>query len=117
MLEGSTMTETVLKQPEFDGKLAERIVKLEGGIVVPPPKDGKNRSIQKAGVLAADGSFVENSVTWRNGNQVTTEPPMPPAEEIVDLAGRHMFLGPLFGHFGHFLVESICRYWAFCILA
>lgn len=99
--------------PAFDGKLSERITKLDGGIVVPPPVEVKNRSIQKAGVLDADGNFIENSITWRNGNQVTIEPPMPDASEIVDMQGRHMFLGPLFGHFGHFLVESICRFWAF----
>jgi capsular polysaccharide biosynthesis protein len=38
---------------------------------------------------------------------------MPAADTIRDLPGTYMFLGPLFGHFGHFLVESICRIWAY----
>lgn len=99
--------------PDLSGSIAERISFHENAIVVPPPKEGVNRSVQLSGVLDADGSFVENSITWRGKSQVTLAPPMPAEEEITELKGTWMFLGPLFGHFGHFLVESICRIWAY----
>lgn len=99
--------------PELDQNIRDNIQIVEGAIVVPPPKDGKNRSVQQMGVLTPDGAIVENSITWRGRSRVNQTPPMPPEGEIVDLKGNYMFLGPLFGHFGHFLVESICRIWAF----
>ena len=99
-------------QPILGPSIAGEITHLSGAIVVPPPKGDVNRSVQKSGVLTAEGAFEERSITWRNGTQVNTEPPMPEAGEIEDLPGRWMYAGPLFGHFGHFLVESIARIWA-----
>lgn len=99
--------------PDISGGVARHITLIEGGIVVPPAKGLGNQSVQKSGVLTPSGELVENSVTWRGSNPVTIRPAMPAAEEIGDLAGTWMFLGPLFGHFGHFLVESISRIWAF----
>ncbi|SEN50416.1 Protein of unknown function [Loktanella fryxellensis] len=99
-------------QPILGPSIADQITRVEGGLVIPPPKGDQNRSVQKSGVLDADGGFVERSITWRNGTQVNVEPPMPAAADIADLPGRWMYAGPLFGHFGHFLVESISRLWA-----
>lgn len=99
--------------PDLSGSIADKISFHENAIVVPPPKDGLNRSVQWSGVLDADGTFVENSITWRGKSQVTRPPQMPAEGEITELKGTWMFLGPLFGHFGHFLVESICRLWAY----
>lgn len=99
--------------PDLSNSIADRISFHQNAVVVPPPKDGNNRSVQWSGVLDADGNHVENSVTWRGTSQVTRAPAMPPEEEISELKGTWMFLGPLFGHFGHFLVESICRIWAY----
>ena len=98
--------------PPLDAPILRNIDVLERAVVVPPPKGDANRSIQKSGVLDAQGAFVENGITWRNGSQINLAPAMPPESEIQTLAGRYMFAGPLFGHFGHFLVESICRFWA-----
>ena len=98
--------------PPLDQPIIDKTVCLKGALVVPPPKGDANRSVQKSGVLDADGAFVETSITWRNTNQINLEPPMPAQEDIVPLEGSYMFAGPLFGHFGHFLVESICRFWA-----
>lgn len=98
--------------PPLDTSIAANIERLEQAIAVPPPKGDANRSVQKSGVFAADGRFVENSVTWRNRSQVNLEPEMPAEADIQEMSGRYMFAGPLFGHFGHFLVESICRFWA-----
>ncbi|SPF78900.1 hypothetical protein ALP8811_02833 [Aliiroseovarius pelagivivens] len=101
-----------LSAPSLADSISDKIDVLDNALVVPPPKGDANRSVQKSGVLDADGNFVANSITWRNTNQINLEPPMPAAEDIVELKGRYMFAGPLFGHFGHFLVESICRFWA-----
>ena len=103
-------------QPLLDHPIADKIDHLQGAIVVPPPKGDANRSVSKSGVLDANGAFVENSITWRNTNQINLEPDMPDTGDIVDLPGNYMFAGHLFGHFGHFLVESICRFWAVPIL-
>lgn len=102
----------MLTQPTFGAPILDNIDYLQQALVIPPPKGDANRSIQKSGVLDAQGNFVANSITWRNTNQINLEPPMPTAEYIQTLEGRYMFAGPLFGHFGHFLVESICRFWA-----
>lgn len=102
-----------IEVPDVSGGMGDTITMVEGAIVVPPPKDNVNRSVQRSGVLTPDGRFVTDSITWRGTNQVTTAPPMPAADEIAALPGTWMFLGPLFGHFGHFLVESISRIWAF----
>lgn len=99
--------------PDLGSSIADRMERVEGATVVPPEKGLGNQSVQKSGVLRPDGSFVPLSVTWRGTSQVTIAPPMPATDRVGHLPGRWMFLGPLFGHFGHFLVESICRIWAF----
>lgn len=98
--------------PEITGGVSGHVTVVEGGIVVPPAKGLGNQSVQKSGVLTADGTLVENSITWRGQSQVTQQPRLPQAHEIGHLPGNWLFLGPLFGHFGHFLVESISRIWA-----
>lgn len=107
------MQDQVFSAPDITGSIKDHITLVEGGIVVPPAKGLGNQSVQKSGVLLPNGDLVENSITWRGKNPVTTKPVMPAETEIRHLAGTYMFLGPLFGHFGHFLVESICRIWAF----
>lgn len=99
--------------PELSLPISDRIACIDNAVVVPPAKGLGNQSVQKSGVLRPDGSVVEESITWRGPNRVTIDPSMPKEEDIRHLPGTHMFLGPLFGHFGHFLVESICRIWAF----
>ena len=96
--------------PRLDRPIRDRIALVEGGIVVPPAKGLGNQSVQRSGVLRPDGTVVEQSITWRGANRVTVTPDMP--SEVADLPGTWAFMGPLFGHFGHFLVESIARIWA-----
>ena len=98
--------------PDISGGVGDRIALIEGALVVPPAKGLGNQSVQRSGVLTPEGKLVEEGVTWRGLNPVTVAPAMPTGE-IAELKGTWMFLGPLFGHFGHFLVESICRIWAF----
>lgn len=88
------------------------LVLVENAIVVPPPAESRTRQ-QKSGVLTADGSFVENSISWgRSTDAVNTAPDMPNPETIEDLPGTWMYAGIAYGHFGHFIVESMSRVWA-----
>lgn len=98
--------------PDISGSIADQITELEGAFVVPPQKGLGNQSVQKSGVLDASGALVENGITWRGKIAVTIAPAMPDLADVEELPGTWMFMGPLFGHFGHFLVESICRIWA-----
>lgn len=99
--------------PDLSGPIGADIAEVAGAIVVPPAKGLGNQSVQRSGVLTPDGAHVTQSITWRGQSKVTVRPAMPAPDTIIDLPGSWMFLGPLFGHFGHFLVESISRIWAF----
>ncbi|MDP5306916.1 glycosyltransferase family 61 protein [Paracoccus spongiarum] len=69
--------------------------------------------MQPSGVLDAAGRFVEQSISWNNSTSPVNEPPtVPPEAEISDLDGRYLFGGIFYGHFGHFIVESLSRIWA-----
>ena len=94
--------------PSPEGGWSQEVQTVTGGIVVPPVDSA---TVQDCGVVAADGSFVAHSATWRGARQMMTEPegPVVPAAK---LAGRHLFAGQLWHHFGHFLAESISRLWA-----
>lgn len=89
------------------------IVIVDNAIIVPPSRErGPNNRFQASGVLTAEGEMVENAITWGEGRQVNLTPEMPDPETIEHLPGQHMFGGIMFGHFGHFLVESTTRLWA-----
>ncbi|TRW98629.1 glycosyltransferase family 61 protein [Paracoccus sp. M683] len=86
---------------------------IDNAIIVPPSRErGPNNRFQASGVLTAEGELVENSITWGEGRQVNQGPVMPDPDTIQHLPGQHMFGGIMFGHFGHFLVESTTRLWA-----
>ncbi len=66
---------------------------------------------QKAGVLDAQGDYVDHGIVWRFDKRMTLAPDMP--ERVKGhLEGRWIWGGILFDHFGHFLVESLSRLWA-----
>jgi hypothetical protein len=98
--------------PRLDTTIADQIDCLKGAIVVPPPKGDKNRPVIRSGVLTADGDYVTRAITFRGPGPITIEPAMPDDAAIKTLSGTYMYAGPMFGHFGHFLVESISRLWA-----
>lgn len=64
---------------------------------------------QSPGVWA--GGDVEEAATWRSGVRLTGALTRAP-EVAGHLDGRYMWGGIYFGHFGHFLVETISRLWA-----
>lgn len=89
------------------------IREVPGGIFVPIPNDNNGIQPLNCGVLTPDHEFVEESTTWRDGRAFSLPPRELTSAEIEPLPGRFMFGGLLFGHFGHFLVESTARLWAY----
>ncbi|WP_347267684.1 glycosyltransferase 61 family protein [Paracoccus sp. (in: a-proteobacteria)] len=88
------------------------LVTLEGAFVVPPLNEQRLRD-QPSGVLDAKGQFVENSISWTDSTRpVNAAPAIPADAEIRDLPGHYLFGGIFYGHFGHFIVESLARTWA-----
>lgn len=100
-------------QPDLNVTTKPVIREVKNGIVVPLPSDNDGIQALHTGVLTPDFQEVEESVTWRDGNRFSLEPRVPPAAEIEKISGRYMFAGLMFGHFGHFLVESTARLWAY----
>lgn len=92
--------------------MREEIVELENALIVPPEAGGKNAPAQKSGVFDADRRFVEASILMRPTGFFNSEPPFPAEDTIAKLPGTHMYGGVLFGHFGHFLMDSLARVWA-----
>lgn len=90
----------------------DTIAHAPGGLVVPPHSQTGARGLP-SGVLTSAGEFVEQSISWSNStNPVNAAPVIPADATIVDLPGKHMFGGVFYGHFGHFVVESLSRIWA-----
>lgn len=87
-------------------------VTLSGAVVV-PPLTAEQRRDRPSGVLDADGNFVQNSINWTNSTQpVNGAPEIPAGAELSTLPGHHIYGGVFYGHFGHFIVESMSRVWA-----
>jgi len=72
------------------------------------PKD------QKAGAYDSNGELVEGSLLCRcrDGRASTRFEPTTPDPTPVRLPDTYLFGGYLSGHFGHFLLESLARFWA-----
>jgi hypothetical protein len=92
------------------------IREVADAIVVPIPSDNDGVQPLNTGVLTPDMAHVEESITWRDGRRFTLDPRMPDPASLEVIKGRYMFAGLLFGHFGHFLVESTARLWAYEML-
>lgn len=89
-----------------------KIVHVRNALVVPPLTQARLRE-QPSGVIDADGRFVEQSASWNSStSRVNDAPQLPPDVNVVDLAGRYLFGGIFYGHFGHFIVDSLARIWA-----
>lgn len=102
------MPHPVDTQPLPEGGWSEEIRVLKDAIVVPPVENG---FVQAAGVLDSRGDYCPHGALWRRHRPLTTEPAMPTGD-VRDLAGRWLWGGVLWAHFGHFLVESSSRLWA-----
>ncbi|MFQ6548735.1 glycosyltransferase family 61 protein [Aestuariibius sp. 2305UL40-4] len=102
------------QKPTFNQEdiLRDEIVEVENALVVPPLKGLKNAPVQKSGVFDANASFVDASSLYRPNGRFNHPPDLPDASEILTLEGRYMYGGPMFGHFGHFLMDTMSRIWA-----
>lgn len=90
--------------------LQDRITTVEPALVLPErDQDAK----LAAGVLDGDGRFIEPSRTWIRAGKATAVPTLAADETVKPLTGNWLFGGHFRGHFGHFLVESTARLWAF----
>lgn len=101
--------EPALAPPMPDIGWSRRIETIENAQVYPP--DEQN-FVQKAGVLRPDGSYCSAGALWRNGRTLTTRPDAAEAT-LPKRSGTWLWGGVLWMHFGHFLVESTSRLWAF----
>ncbi|HRO14179.1 MAG TPA: glycosyltransferase family 61 protein [Paracoccus sp. (in: a-proteobacteria)] len=92
--------------------VADDITIHRDALVIPPQPQILRRE-QPSGVLTADGSFVENARNWTDSRTPVNAPPaLLPGQQVETLAGRHLFGGVFYGHFGHFIVETLSRVWA-----
>lgn len=94
--------------------LAGDIRVVENALIV-PFAPGKTRGLRRpAGVFDSDGQYLPLGQCFRSSTTpVTVEPKEEtPQTESETLAGTWLFGGMLYGHFGHFLVESTSRLWA-----
>lgn len=93
--------------PMPDAGWSQAVEILPGAVVVP----AKSSAFQQpAGVLRSDGSYCGTDALWRNHRPLTVAPERPDTFSHT-LAGRWIWGGVLWAHFGHFLVESTGRLW------
>lgn len=100
----------------IEDALRDEIVTVPGAVIVPPPLGAKNAPSQRSGVFDADKSFVKASHTCRPHGYFNEVPEYPAEGEIETLSGTWMFGGTFFGHFGHFLMDTAARSWAYADL-
>lgn len=98
--------------PQQDA-MKEEVVTVANALVVPPPLDAPNAPQQRSGVFDANGDFVQASHLCRPHGYFNDVPDLPDPGDIEELPGTWMFGGVLFGHFGHFLMDSMARAWAY----
>lgn len=111
-MNGSTTAqgETSLPSMRLDLE-AGSVVFLRDAYVVPAMPSATPSRFSLSGVLDVDGNMVEQSISWTSSTQRVNQSPAKP-ESAKRLEGRYVFGGILYGHFGHFIVESLARIWA-----
>lgn len=96
-----------MPEPLPDCGWSRECVVVRDALVCPPPGAGFK---PQCGVLSPAGDVPEAAV-WREGKrQSLPVVDRPPATDR--LTGRHIWGGIYFGHFGHFLAETLSRTWA-----
>jgi len=68
----------------------------------------------EGGVYDADGLYVPSSRHLRRVKDLTATNPeeIPVSSDVSVLPGRYLYLGWFFNHYGHFILESLSRFWA-----
>lgn len=66
------------------------------------------------GLYDKDGKFIPESALWRGFGPIATGRKRIPTDEVsfIERDEEVLYLGYLFRHYGHFLIESLARAWA-----
>lgn len=99
------MTEPTPPMPH-DGWSKDRLT-LDDAVIVPPQE---SRPRTPSGVWH-NGGDVPQAAIWRHDQRMSLALEQEPVPE-AELAGTYLFGGMFYGHFGHFITESIARFWA-----
>lgn len=93
------------KEPLPEGGWSRDIDLLRGAVVCP--------ALDMSGTpgVWAKGKDFAKAATWRTGKRVT-QPLAGKPTPTLQVEGRHLWGGIYFGHFGHFITETISRLWA-----
>ena len=94
----------MISEPLPDGGWSSELRVVKNAVICPAETHAETPGVW------ADGDIAE-AATWRGGIRLTGALTGAP-EVSAHLDGRHMWGGVYFGHFGHFLVETISRLWA-----
>lgn len=97
-----------MTEPLPDTGWSRETITIRNALVVPP----EIMTGQPVCGVYADGRDCLHASTWRNGIRMTLAIDEPPAA-TAHLAGRHVWGGLYFGHFGHFMTETMSRCWGF----
>ena len=107
-----TMIQDLETRPTLDLEdTRDTLAWVENAYVIPPIPGNRSRE-NPSGVLDAQRRFVEQSQSWVSPDRPVNAPPEVASEQMPMLKGRYLFGGILYGHFGHFIVESLARLWA-----
>ena len=95
--------------PLSDSGWSREIVTLKNALVAPPVESG---TVQDCGVYTEQGEWCPHGVTWRGWKPMMVPYAAAP-QATQKLAGRHVYGGQIWAHFGHWMAESMSRFWAF----
>ncbi len=99
------MTGRMISEPLPHEGWSRQVLSIPDAIIVPPVENA-----QEFGVWGPGGDCAQ-AATWRNDKRLAL--PLSRAPDPASrLKGRHLWGGIFYGHFGHFIVESISRLWA-----
>ncbi|MEO8531246.1 MAG: glycosyltransferase family 61 protein [Deltaproteobacteria bacterium] len=94
--------------PQVDSGWSREIVTLKNALIAPPVDSG---TAQQCGIYTEAGEWCPHGATWR-GWKPMMSPYATPPEVQNKIAGRHVFCGQIWAHFGHWMAESMSRLWA-----
>lgn len=96
------------RQPE-----GVRIRHLKGAMLrAPGPQDRGGGTAMTCGVFTADGERVTEAETWTSAGILSLASAPPNPDKARRRAGRWLFAGMAFNHFGHAFCYSLARFWA-----
>lgn len=94
--------------PDPSGGWSASVRVVSGAVVVPHEMAGHDLY---CGVFTGEGRYVPRAATWQRDELITLAPDFV-SDPVDALEGEWLWGGVLYGHFGHFLVETASRLWA-----